>query len=258
MTSRNDPHGNSGRPGVLVSYTKEQLALCQDATIPDLVGQNCKLLFVGINPGLQTAMTGIHFAHASNRFWKALKLAGLIEFLPNISPTFPSVPIAEGLGQRPSGIWTAATQTHFSYPGNRFYPALFRGGVIDWEISPSEGMTDQDRDRFTARGLGISNVAPRATAKASELSSDELRSGAERLVRNVESWHPTVVAIAGITAYRTGFKRPKAVMGLQEESLGGAQLWVVPNPSGLNAHESVVSLADWYRQAAVAAGILVS
>lgn len=238
-----------------MSYTKEQLALCEDATIPDLVGENCKLLFVGINPGLQTAMTGIHFAHASNRFWKALNQAGLIDFLPNICPTYPSVPIA-GVGQRPTGTWTAATQTHFSYPSNRYYPALVRGGVIDWEISPSDGMTDEDRDRFTGRGLGISNVAPRATAKASELSAEELRSGAEELTSRIEGWQPTVVAIAGITAYRTGFRKPKAVMGLQAELIGGAELWVVPNPSGLNAHESVDSLAAWYRKAAVAAGVI--
>ena len=154
------------------------------------------------------------------------------------------------------GLWTAATQTHFSYPGNRFYPALFKGGVIDWEISPSDGMTDEDRDRFTNRGLGISNVAERATAKASELSTEELREGAADLTRRIGNWKPTVVAIAGITAYRTGFKQPKAVMGLQDETIGGAELWVLPNPSGLNAHESVDSLAAWYRQAAVAAGII--
>ena len=156
------------------------------------------------------------------------------------------------------GLWTAATQTHFSYPGNRFYPALRRGGVIDWEISisPSNGMTEEDRDRLTQRGLGISNVAHRATAKASELSTEELRSGAADLSRRIESWQPMVVAIAGITAYRTGFRKPKAVMGLQEETIGDVELWVVPNPSGLNAHESVDSLAKWYRTAAQAAGII--
>ena len=154
------------------------------------------------------------------------------------------------------GLWTAATQTHFSYPGNRFYPALLKGGVIDWEISPSEGMTDEDRERFIGRGLGISNVAPRATAKASELSKEELREGAIDLTRRIEAWQPKVVAIAGITAYRTGFGEPKAGMGLQDGGIGGAELWVVPNPSGLNAHESVDSLAAWYRQAALAAGVI--
>lgn len=154
------------------------------------------------------------------------------------------------------GLWTAATQTHFAYPGNRFYPALLKAGIVDWEISPSDGMIDADRRRFVERGLGITNVAPRATAKASELSKDELRGGARLLVTNVVKWKPKVVAIAGITAYRTGFEMPQAVIGRQDDPIGGAELWVLPNPSGLNAHESVDSLADWYRQAAIAAGIV--
>lgn len=153
------------------------------------------------------------------------------------------------------GLWTAATQTHFAYPGNRFYPALLKAGIIDWPIDPAAGMTDDDRNRFTGRGLGISNIAPRASAKASELSTDELRRGAERLTVNVASWQPTVVAIAGITAYRSGFREPKAIMGRQANRIGEAELWVLPNPSGLNAHESIDSLAAWYRQAADAAGL---
>ena len=153
------------------------------------------------------------------------------------------------------GLWTAATQTHFSYPGNRFYPSIYRAGIIDWQVSPSEGMTDADRLRFTGRRLGISNVVARATAKASELTNDELRDGASQLIEKVEAWNPRVVAVAGITAYRTGFNKPKAVMGQQEETIGRAVLWVVPNPSGLNAHETVDSLADWYRQAAQVAEI---
>jgi TDG/mug DNA glycosylase family protein len=154
------------------------------------------------------------------------------------------------------GLWTAAVQTHFAYPGNRFYPALLMGGVIDWPIDPGAGMTDDDRERFTARGLGISNIVDRATAKASELSREELRIGADRLATNVARWKPTVVAIAGITAYRTGFRQPKAVMGRQPGRFGEAELWVVPNPSGLNAHETVTSLAAWYRRTAVAAGVI--
>lgn len=153
------------------------------------------------------------------------------------------------------GLWTAATQTHFAYPGNRFYPALLKAGIIDWPIDPSAGMTDDDRRRFTKHGLGISNVAPRATAKASELSNDELKQGAARLTESVRLWRPRVVAIAGITAYRTGFGKSKAVMGRQTDTIGEAELWVLPNPSGLNAHESVDSLAAWYRKAADAAGV---
>lgn len=153
------------------------------------------------------------------------------------------------------GLWTAATQTHFAYPGNRFYPALLKAGIIDWPIDPSAGMTDDDRRRFTKRGLGVSNVAPRATAKASELSNDELKEGAVRLTERVRRWSPRVVAIAGITAYRTGFGKPKAVMGRQTDTIGDVELWVLPNPSGLNAHESVDSLAAWYRKAADAARV---
>ena len=111
-------------------------------------------------------------------------------------------------------------------------------------------MTDADRIRFTSAGLGISNIVPRATAKASELTPDELRAGAEALVERVERWRPQVVAIAGITAYRTGFRRPTATMGAQPQFIGDALLWVVPNPSGLNAHETVDSLSGWYRKAA--------
>ena len=154
------------------------------------------------------------------------------------------------------GLWTAAVQTHFAYPGNRFYPALLLGGVIDWPIDSGAGMTEGDRERFTARGLGISNIVERATAKASELGREELRTGAARLATNIVRWKPTVVAIAGITAYRTGFRQPKAVMGLQSGRIGDAELWVVPNPSGLNAHESVTTLAEWYRRTAIAAGVI--
>ncbi len=95
----------------------------------------------------------------------------------------------------------------------------------------------------------------RATAKASELSSDELKEGAVRLTERVRRWRPRVVAIAGITAYRTGFEKPKAVMGRQTDTIGDVELWVLPNPSGLNAHESVDSLAAWYRKAADAARV---
>ena len=117
-------------------------------------------------------------------------------------------------------------------------------------------MSDDDRRHFLVRGLGISNIAHRATAKASELTAIELREGGEQLralVRNVE---PAVVAVAGITAYRVAFRQPKAVMGEQPDGFEGSRLWVVPNPSGLNAHETTSSLAAAYRAAAVAAGII--
>jgi TDG/mug DNA glycosylase family protein len=154
------------------------------------------------------------------------------------------------------GLWTAATQTHFAYPGNRFYPALVAAGVIDTLPDFASGMTDADRAAFLARGIGITNFVNRATARADELSRDELRAGARRLVETVERWHPAVVAIVGITAYRHGFDLPKATTGEQPGGIAGARLWVVPNPSGLNAHDTVASLAAAYSEPARAAGVL--
>lgn len=154
------------------------------------------------------------------------------------------------------GLWTAAAQTHFAHPTNRFYPALHRAGVTDYEICREAGFTPDDREYLVGRGIGITNLVDRATARASELSAAELRSGAAALSRKVKSWVPRVVAVVGITAYRTAFGRPRARSGLQPELLEGCELWVVPNPSGLNAHETIGTLTDWYRRVARAAGLL--
>jgi TDG/mug DNA glycosylase family protein len=154
------------------------------------------------------------------------------------------------------GLWTAATGTHFAHPGNRFYPALLAAGIIDRLPDIANGMTDAQRAELLDRGIGITNLVSRATARADELGRDEFRAGAARLVANVEQWEPKVVAVVGTTAYRTGFGRPKAVVGLQPERIGEAQLWVVPNPSGLNAHDTVASLAAAYAEPARAAGVL--
>ncbi|MTD15655.1 mismatch-specific DNA-glycosylase [Nakamurella sp. YIM 132087] len=153
------------------------------------------------------------------------------------------------------GLWTAATRTHFAHPGNRFYPALLAAGLLEHPIDPAAGMTDPQRAEVLARGIGITNLAPRATARADELTRDELRAGRVRLEEFVARWRPAVVAVAGITAYRTAFGRPKARTGEQPEDLAGARLWVVPNPSGLNAHDTVRSLAEAYRAAGAAAGL---
>lgn len=156
------------------------------------------------------------------------------------------------------GLWTAATQTHFAHPGNRFYPALHRAGITDHELDRVAGLSAADRRHLTDRGIAITNLAARATARAAELSPAELRDGGAALVARIERWRPAVVAVAGVTAYRTAFGRPKAVLGRQDETLGGAELWVVPNPSGLNAHETTDSLAVRYREVAVAAGVVAS
>jgi TDG/mug DNA glycosylase family protein len=154
------------------------------------------------------------------------------------------------------GLWTAASQTHFAHPGNRFYPALLRAGIIEREIDRSDGMTDADRTHLVERGIGITNVVHRTTAKASELGTAELRAGGDELRVFVAEHRPAVVAIAGITAYRVAFRMPKATVGEQPVDFEGARLWVVPNPSGLNAHETVESLADAYRAPAAVAGVV--
>lgn len=154
------------------------------------------------------------------------------------------------------GLWTAATQTHFAHPVNRYYPALLRAGIITHPVDAAAGMTEADRDHLRERGLGITNLVHRATAKASELTTAELKEGGTALARLVDERRPAVVAVAGITAYRTAFGVPKAVPGRQPEPLGPAELWVVPNPSGLNAHETVASLAEAYAAPARAAGVI--
>jgi TDG/mug DNA glycosylase family protein len=154
------------------------------------------------------------------------------------------------------GLWTAATATHFAHPTNRFYPALLRAGLIERAIDPAAGMTDEERRHLLERRIGITNLVERATARASELSPAELAEGGERLRTMVARLRPAVVAVAGVTAYRTAFGERSAKLGAQPDRLEGAALWVVPNPSGLNAHETADSLAAWYREVGEAAGLL--
>ncbi|SCG15339.1 G/U mismatch-specific DNA glycosylase [Micromonospora echinofusca] len=147
--------------------------------------------------------------------------------------TIPDV-IAPGLdvlfvGINP-GLWSAATGWHFARPGNRFWPALHRGGFTPRLLHPSE------QDELPGYGLGISNMVARASARADELTPAELLEGAQILTAKVARYRPRWVAVVGVTAYRIGFARPKAAFGPQPEPLAGARLWVLPNPSGLNAH----------------------
>ncbi len=160
------------------------------------------------------------------------------------------------------GLWTAAVQTHFAHPTSRFYPALAAAGITEYEVDRIAGMSDADRAHLVGRGVGITNLVRRASARASELSREELREGGERLLRFVAEHRPAVVAIAGISAYRDGFGERGAVLGRQPETLesasrwSGAALWVVPNPSGLNAHETVATLAAAYAAPAAEAGVI--
>nr|WP_301548020.1 G/U mismatch-specific DNA glycosylase [Micromonospora sp. C95] len=128
------------------------------------------------------------------------------------------------------GLWSAATGWHFARPGNRFWPALHRGGFTPRLLHPSE------QGELPALGLGITNMVARASARADELTADELVDGARRLTDKVARHRPRWVAVVGVTAYRIGFARPKAGFGPQPEQLADARLWVLPNPSGLNAH----------------------
>jgi double-stranded uracil-DNA glycosylase len=171
---------------------KLDLEAAKNATIPDVLpapGDEFRVLFTGINPGLYSAATGWHFAR----------------------------------------------------PGNRFWPALHASGFTPRQLSPSE------QAELTRYGLGITNIAPRATAQAAELAPAELREGADRLRALVDARRPRVVAIAGVTAYRTAFARPRALLGPQPEPLGTARLWILPNPSGLNASWTLPRLTQAFR-----------
>jgi len=188
-----------------VRFTRGQLESFRGGTLPDLLGPDVRLLFVGIKPGL----------------------------------------------------WTVAVQSHFGRRGNRFYPALHRAGITDRVIDASEGFMPEDVAHLSERGVGITNLVPLATARADEIDAAALVAGGQALRRRVARIDPAVVAILGISAYRVAFDRRRAAVGRQPTDLGAAQLWVVPNPSGLNAHATVTSLATAYREAAVAAGIAV-
>ncbi len=143
------------------------------------------------------------------------------------------------VGINPS-LYSAAVGHHFARPGNRFWPALHAAGFTDRLLHPSEGRL------LLKSGYGITNIADPATATADELSDEQLRDGARRLVRKVRRHRPAVVAFLGVTAYRTAFDRPKAKLGQQAERFGESAVWVLPNPSGLNAHYQLAGLAKLY------------
>jgi TDG/mug DNA glycosylase family protein len=168
-----------------VSPTRAELLAAVDRVVPDVVAEDLRVLFCGINPGLYTAWAGHHFARPGNRFWPALH-------------------------------------------GSGFTPRLLR--------------PDEEQELLTL-GLGVTNVVARATATAAELSREELREGGRRLVAVGERWRPSYVAVLGVTAYRAAFGEPRAGLGPQQRRLGPARVWVLPNPSGLNAHHQPADLA---------------
>ena len=139
------------------------------------------------------------------------------------------------------GLYSGATRHHFARPGNRFWPALHAAGFTRRLVSP------WDEHLLLEEGLGITNLVARATATAAELSTEELRAGRRRLERKVARYQPQWVAVVGIGAYRIAFDRPKAAMGRQQERVRRSAVWVLPNPSGLNANHQLPDLTRAFR-----------
>jgi TDG/mug DNA glycosylase family protein len=146
------------------------------------------------------------------------------------------------------GLWSGATGRHFANPGNRFWKTLHAAGLTDRILAPSETA------QLLTFGLGITNLVNRSTATAAELTEDELRAGAVRLEALARELRPRIVAVVGVSAYRTAFDRPKASVGRQPDPLADSVLWVLPNPSGLNAHYQLPELAAAFRPLAEALG----
>jgi TDG/mug DNA glycosylase family protein len=186
-----------------VRFTRDQLKRLSGKTLPDLISDRVRLLFVGINPGLRSV----------------------------------------------------AVQAHFAPRGNRFWPALYRAGITDHLVDASSGFTLADREYLLERGIGITSLVERATASADELTVGEFVEGRKKLDEMVREYSPRVVAILGITAYRDAFGDRLATLGKQVSRYPATQVWVVPNPSGRNAHASLSSLTAAYGEVARAAGI---
>ena len=140
------------------------------------------------------------------------------------------------------GLYTAAVGHHFARPGNRFWPALHQSDFTDRLMSPFE-----ERE-LLKRGIGISNVVPHATASAAELTREDYAAGGRLLLKKIRRYAPRVVAILGVGAYRTAFDRPKATIGEQEQRMHAARVWLLPNPSGLNANYQLPELVRLFRQ----------
>jgi TDG/mug DNA glycosylase family protein len=140
------------------------------------------------------------------------------------------------------GLYTAAIGHHFGRPGNRFWPTLFAAGFTPHLFDPS------DERELLPLGFGITNVVERATAAADELTADEVRAGGVRLMEKVPKLAPEFLAVLGLGAYRVAFGRPKAAVGEQSERIGTTRVWVLPNPSGLNAHYQADALARVFRE----------
>ncbi|GAA4523870.1 mismatch-specific DNA-glycosylase [Brachybacterium paraconglomeratum] len=158
------------------------------------------------------------------------------------------------------GLWTAAVNAPFARPGNRFWPSLHRAGLTSRLVDASRGLDPEDEQDLHRRGIGITNLIGRATVRADELGREELQRSGAQLIARMEQLRPQAVAIAGITAFRSAYSVPKARLGLQDPAEvegwpADIALWVVPQPSGLNAHASVASLAENWREVARSVGV---
>lgn len=181
-----------------------------------------------------------------------LKFAGgtVDDVLPK--PDHPLTMLIVGINP---GLWTAAVNAPFAHPSNRFWPALFHAGLTPTRLDVTAGMSDAQAESLLGRGIGLTNLVARATARADELTAAELRAGAEALVPCVRRLRPGAVAVIGITAYRIAFRDRSARLGPQPypEHLDGwpreSALWALPQPSGLNAHHQVEDIARWFRAA---------
>ncbi len=158
--------------------TKRELEDAVELTIEDIIGPDLKVLFCGINPGLYSGATGLHFARPGNRFWKV----------------------------------------------------LYGAGFTDRLLDPSEEAELLDS------GYGLTCFVSRTTARADELSKAEFVEGGKILLDKLQHYKPKILAVLGLGAYRSAFERPKAIVGLQAETFGNTRIWLLPNPSGLNAH----------------------
>ncbi|CAM5370971.1 MULTISPECIES: G/U mismatch-specific DNA glycosylase [Streptomyces] len=145
------------------------------------------------------------------------------------------------------GLMSAAAGHHFARPGNRFWPTLHAAGFTPRVLKPAE------QEELLAYGLGITNVVERASARADELTAEEFREGGRHLVEKVTRLRPRWLAVAGVTAYRVAFDDKRAQVGPQERTIGDTRIWVLPNPSGLNAHYPPAALAEAYARLRAAA-----
>ncbi len=139
------------------------------------------------------------------------------------------------------GLYSAAVGHHFARPGNRFWPALYAAGFTPRQLDPSE-----ERELLELR-LGITNIVDRATRSADELTADELQWGGERLMRKVRRFHPRFIAVLGMGAFKKAFRFPRVELGRQKESFEGTVVWILPNPSGINAYYQMSELVRQLR-----------